>query len=333
MDNITHSLAGLALARAGLNRLSPRAVLLLVLSANAPDIDILALTRGPLQYLEIHRGYTHSLLALPILAAICVLLTAFLFRTKMPWGSAYLLCCIGIASHLLLDWTNSYGVRLMLPFSPRWCHLDLNGLYDIWILGVLAFAAVWPLFGRLVSREIGEQPGSGRGTALAALLFFVLFDLGRLLLHGKAVEQLEARLYDDAPPLQAAALPDSFNPLRWHGVVETPASYLSLQVTVGSPLNVDAAAAFYKPPVTQDLLRVKATGPFRYFSYFARFPVWSQQPVALQSVMGRRFELTDLRFGSPGAGSFHCVALLNQRGAIVKDSFTFGTGEQLGWTE
>ena len=39
MDNITHSLTGLMLSRAGLNRISPEATWVLLLAANAPDID------------------------------------------------------------------------------------------------------------------------------------------------------------------------------------------------------------------------------------------------------------------------------------------------------
>ena len=40
MDNLTHSLTGLMLSRAGLNRFYPRATLVLVIAANIPDIDI-----------------------------------------------------------------------------------------------------------------------------------------------------------------------------------------------------------------------------------------------------------------------------------------------------
>jgi hypothetical protein len=123
------------------------------------------------------------------------------------------------------------------------------------------------------------------------------------------------------------------SPFRWQGIVETPATYRSLPVIVGTPLNVEAAQVFYKPAETKELLDVKATPPFRYFSYFARFPVWSQQPVSLPAGTGRRFDLTDLRFGSPGAGSIHCIALLDQRGTVVIDQFTFGSGQQIGWTE
>ena len=41
MDNLTHTLTGLALSRAGLNRYYARAGLVLMLAANAPDIDVI----------------------------------------------------------------------------------------------------------------------------------------------------------------------------------------------------------------------------------------------------------------------------------------------------
>lgn len=133
MDNITHSLTGLALSRAGLDRFCPRAVWLLLLSANAPDADIGVASQGAFRYLEAHRGYTHSLVAVPLLAVLTVGVVAAISREKLPWFRAWLLSVAGLVSHLLLDWTNSYGIRLCLPFSSRWFHLDLNSLFDIWI--------------------------------------------------------------------------------------------------------------------------------------------------------------------------------------------------------
>ena len=185
MDNVTHSLTGLALARVGLNRFSPHATALLILSANAPDADILAVTRGALPYFEAHRGYTHSILLLPVMALVTVLVVAAVSQRRLSWLNAWLLCCVGVGSHLLIDWTNSYGVRFLLPFSSRWFHLDLNNLYDASIMAVLLFAAVWPFFSKLVSQEIGSRSGRGRGVAAVALVFFVLFDCGRAILHGR----------------------------------------------------------------------------------------------------------------------------------------------------
>jgi inner membrane protein len=326
MDNVTHSLTGFALARAGLDRWCPRATLLLLLSANAPDCDILSLTRGQLVYLEAHRGYTHSLLGMPVMALLCVVVTAAIYREKLPWFKAWLVCGIGLSSHLLLDLTNSYGVRLFIPFSSRWFHLDLNALYDWSILVVLAIAALWPLFSRLVSGEIGERSHAGRGIARFALLFLVLFDEARATLHERAIEKLESRLYDDLPPVSVAALPLTFNPFRWNGIVETAGAFRAIPVDTWSPLDTENAALFYKPPLTTALQNAQQEEPFRYFLYFARFPVWSQQPVVWNEVERRRIELADLRFGSPGRGNFHCIAIEDAGGRILESWFTYGDG-------
>ncbi len=321
MDNVTHSLTGLALARVGLKRFSPHATALLVLSANAPDVDIVALSRGPFVYFEAHRGYTHSVLCLPLMAILSVAVTAAIFRRRLPWLSAFLLCCLGVASHLLIDWTTSYGTRLLLPFSSRWFHLDLNSLYDACIMAVLVFAALWPLFSKLVSSEIGDRAGAGRGVAIFALAFFLLFDCGRAILHARAVAQLEAQLYDDAPALQTAALPEPFSPIRWTGVVETARAYQRMDIDALGQLDTTAAETFYKPAETTAYLNAKATAPFRYFLYFARFPVWSEEPVMTSEGAGTRLVLSDLRFGTPQSGSFHCVAIENGRNQVLRASF------------
>ena len=70
MDNITHTLTGVMLSRAGLNRLSPHATLLLVVGANAPDLDVVSAIAGSSAYLQYHRGPSHSLVAIPVLALL-----------------------------------------------------------------------------------------------------------------------------------------------------------------------------------------------------------------------------------------------------------------------
>ncbi|MCU1293153.1 MAG: rane-bound metal-dependent hydrolase [Bryobacterales bacterium] len=335
MDNVTHSLTGLALARAGFNRLSPRATLLLLLAANAPDIDILAAPFGALRYFEAHRGYTHSLLFLPIMAAISVLVTYLIYREK-PAGRrdafrAWLLACAGVASHLLLDWTNPYGVRLLLPFSSRWFALDLNNLTDGIFLTALVLAAIWPLFSRLVGGEIGEQRVSkGQGSAIAVLVFFLVLDFGRFLMHARVVAQLSSRLYDGAIPTTVAALPYAINPLHWTGIVETPDSFHSIDVDHLHNAEPQAGAVLYKRPFDPVSDAVRNTPPFHYLQYFSRFPIWSAEPVTLPSGSATRIDLTDLRFGAPGVGSFHCVGLVNTEGRVLLSVFTFGSGANVG---
>jgi inner membrane protein len=335
MDNVTHSLTGLALARAGFNRLSPRATLLLLLSANAPDIDILAAPFGALRYFEAHRGYTHSLFLLPIMAAISVLVTYVIYREKpsdpRETVLAWLLACAGVVSHLLLDWTNSYGVRLLLPFSSRWFALDLNSLTDGIFISALAVAAIWPLFSRLVGGEIGERRVSkGQATAIAVLAFFLVLDFGRVLMHARAVAQLSSRLYDGAVPATVAALPSAVNPFHWTGIVETPNSFRSIDIDYLHNTEPQAGPVFYKRPFDPVSDAVRNTPPFHYLQYFSRFPIWSAEQVTLPSGSATRIDLTDLRFGAPGVGSFHCVGLVNTDGNVLLSVFTFGSGSNVG---
>lgn len=331
MDNVTHTLTGLALARSGLNRLTPRATLLLLLSANAPDIDILAAPFGALQYFEVHRGYTHCLLGLPLMAAVCVLVTAAVYREALQWLRAWLIACAGVASHLLLDWTNSYGVRLLLPLSSRWFALDLNSLTDGIFLTALVLAAIWPSFSRLVGGEIGERRGAkGQGSAIAALCFFLVLDFGRSLMQGRVLAQLSSRLYDGAVASSVAALPSAISPFHWTGIVETENSFRTVDLDSLRNGEPQWGPVLYKRPFDLATEAVRNTPPFRYFQYFARFPMWSAEPVTLPNGVAARIDFTDLRFGAPGSGNFHSVGLVDSTEKVLLSVFTFGSGANIG---
>src|SRR5436309_3221232 len=76
MFNSTHTFVGVAIARTGLDRWVPRAVITAAIAANLPDIDIVTAMSGTPMYLEYHRGITHSIVGIPILA---LLLTAVMY--------------------------------------------------------------------------------------------------------------------------------------------------------------------------------------------------------------------------------------------------------------
>lgn len=142
MDNLTHSLVGLAVAKAGLERLSPGAAALCVLAANAPDSDVVTSYWGRWVYLHHHRGITHSIvgtlalgLLLPLLFYSGERLIARL-RGKPPtfrFRGLLIASLLTIATHPLMDWTNNYGVRPLLPWSARWYYGDLVFIVDPWI--------------------------------------------------------------------------------------------------------------------------------------------------------------------------------------------------------
>lgn len=139
MDNLTHSLCGWALARAGLNRHGKWVTPLLILTANLPDLETVLLPGSSrASYLLYHRGITHSAIMLTFYALLFGTLLWFLeSRAKTSPALGYLpaigICAAGLFSHLLLDWFNNYGVRPGLPFDSTWFYGDLLFIVDPWV--------------------------------------------------------------------------------------------------------------------------------------------------------------------------------------------------------
>ena len=146
MDNLTHSLVGLVAAKAGLEKWSPGATAIALLAANAPDSDIVVLlTRDRWSFLQHHRGITHSIIGTLILAIALPLtfhlgdyLLSLVFKRPQKVKFRWLLAVSLIvgATHPLLDWTNNYGIRFLLPWSQRWSYGDLVFIVDpfLWLI-------------------------------------------------------------------------------------------------------------------------------------------------------------------------------------------------------
>lgn len=196
MDNLTHSLVGLAAAKAGLEKLSPGATAVCLLAANAPDADVVVLLFADRwTFLQYHRHITHSLLGVLILALLLPLLFWLGDHLIAKWRSRapqvrlkglVLASLIVSATHPFLDWTNNYGVRLLLPWSSKWFYGDLVFIVDpfIWLLfGSVVFLLTarrkWQLvFWGLVAivlTYLVMSSSAERGLAHASLLKIVWF--------------------------------------------------------------------------------------------------------------------------------------------------------------
>ena len=317
MDNITHTLTGLFLSRAGLNRITPSATPILLIAANLPDLDIVSALAGSLSYLHWHRHLTHSLLFAPVLALALAALFR-LFRPGLAFFPAAFVALLGLLSHLLLDLTNIYGVRALLPLRDTWYRWDLTPIIDLWIWATFALALAGPFLARLVGSEIGEQrsPSTGRGFAIAALLFLTLYNSGRAVLHNRVLQTLNSREYSGAAPLRVAAFPSSLNPLRWHAVAETESAYRLTEYSLPLAFNPAMTESLEKPAPSPALEAASRTEPFRIFNNFAQFPRYHVIP---QADGGFQIELHDLRF------NFVSTALVNRQNRVEKSSFNFGT--------
>lgn len=326
MDNITHTLTGIMLSRAGLERYTPRAVWILALAANAPDIDTVSGFGGSLNYLHYHRHLTHSLVAMPVLALLCVGLVRLISRKPVNWRGAFWVALVGVASHLLLDLTNTYGIRMLLPFSARWLRLDITSVIDLWIWGALSFALFAPLLARLVNSEIGaakpSQGGARRGFAIFALCFLALYDGSRYFAHAQATATLDSRIYSGASPLRVAAFPTE-NIARWTGLVETADGFTFEDINLLGEFDPAAGRIFYKPDPSPALDAARRDPVVQQFLQFSQLPYWQLTP-ADNPEGATRVEVMDLRFGNPQSPGFMCTAIVDTRLRVVRAWFQFG---------
>ncbi len=154
MDPLTHTLTGAALADTGLARRTPLATATLVLAANMPDVDAVAYLASTDASLDLRRGWTHGVLAMvlmPILLAATLVLLDRWWRRRSPsptgaeppaasFANLLPLAYLGLASHPLLDWFNTYGIRLLMPFDGSWFYGDTLFIIDPWLWLVLGGA-------------------------------------------------------------------------------------------------------------------------------------------------------------------------------------------------
>jgi inner membrane protein len=178
MDGLTHSLLGLTAAKAGLERLSPYTAAVCILSANAPDIDVVTGFFGDRWTVLLHhRGITHSIIGTVALGVLVPSIFWALERAFARWrrrrpriryGGLLLASVIAAVTHPIMDWTNNYGVRPLLPWSGRWFYGDLVFIIDPYLWLVLGGAAFLLTSNRRL--KIAGWLILGLGTSLFILL-------------------------------------------------------------------------------------------------------------------------------------------------------------------
>jgi inner membrane protein len=167
MDNVCHTLVGAALAEAGLKRKTAVGSATLMIAANLPDIDVIAVPLG--HSLGFRRGITHGVPALVILPALLTLVMLLWHRrgrsdTAVDARWLLALSAIGVLTHPFLDWMNTYGMRWLMPVSGQWWYADTLFIVDPWIWLALG-AGVW-----IARRRASVVPAR---TALALVAMYI----------------------------------------------------------------------------------------------------------------------------------------------------------------
>ncbi len=149
MDNLCHTLAGAALGEAGLKQRTALGMATLMIASNLPDIDVGVFATDTLA-MSFRRGWTHGVLAMVVLArrarrrrcgcGIGVDRVGARIGggraarvDRASFAGLLLLSYIGNWLHVFMDFLNSYGVRLLMPFSERWFYGDALYIVDPWL--------------------------------------------------------------------------------------------------------------------------------------------------------------------------------------------------------
>jgi len=320
-------MTGACLARAGFNRKAAYATLAMTLAAEAPDMDTLWSADGPVAALQHHRGITHTFAGLPF-EGLMVVGAVWLFHrcrvrrakaaaeklgagaseagaggktsdqqvdrplTAAPvrWGLLYGFVLIALLSHLLLDWTNNYGLRPFFPFNPHWYAGSIMFIFEPVLFAVLLVALVAPALFGLINSEVGARRPvfRGRGWAIFALAAMVGLWGWREVEHDAAVQLASTASYgpeelpgpaggavSPAQVLRVTASPYPGNPYRWHTVVETPeyfqmATVDTLRSTVATDPEQDL---LYKPSTTLATLVAKRSWLGEVYLDWSSWPV------------------------------------------------------------
>jgi inner membrane protein len=325
VDNLCHSLVGAALSGAGFRRRTGLATATMIIGANLPDVDALAyVVRGGAAALAFRRGWTHGLLAMVVLP---IVLTGIMLwvglardarraRLRRPVGARVvpsqllLVAAVSIWTHPLFDLFNTYGVRLLMPFSPRWFYGDTLFIADPWLWVVLGVGAGVSLQ-RARAVPVGaaspvvmarvHRPARVAVISVAAYIAIMAASswIGRVLVE----RQAEAAGGPVAERVMVA--PDPLTPFTRSVVRDVGRSYEIGRFTWWPKPRYEASAERVPEPSAIVDSAARATPDGRRFLSWSRFPFVSQVTTGNSAAV----RLDDMRYARPGQESFAAVTV------------------------
>jgi len=296
MDNITHTLVGAALAEAGLKKRTALGAATLMIGANFPDIDVIAVPLG--HSTEWRRGITHGFLALVILPFVLAWLMRLYDRrvrlrrdpsaTPADYRQLTILSAIAIITHPTLDFMNVYGMRWLMPFVNKWFYADGLFIVDIWIMIALVTGVVWS------RRAKVTRPARIALTALA------VYTAGMLLITGLGRRQVASA----HAGTRFMVSPTAFVPWRRDVLVDEGGAY---RFGTYSPFTgLEMGTASLAKGDGDPAVRLANDAPAaRTFLQWARFPFYR----VVREGNSTSVRIADARYAGEGGGGWASIEI------------------------
>ena len=294
MDNVCHTLVGVAVAQAGFKSRTALATVTAAIAANLPDIDVLVFATD-IPSVAFRRGITHGVPAQVLLPLACAAtMYAVGWRRASPsgpsarFGPLLVLSYLGIFTHVFLDFLNTYGIRLLSPISQEWFYGDAVFIVDPWLWLILGI-------GVFLGRRGNHRPAR---RALVCATLYVAAMLGSARAARSVVEDAWVARSGRVPRAVMVG-PAPVTPFRKSIIldagdhyVEGTFGWLPTRVTFAdlTPKNDDAAGVGL---ARQDR---EVAG----FLVWSRFPFWEVQ----RAPGGTAVRVRDMRFKGLGRGGF-----------------------------
>lgn len=223
MDSLTQVVLGAAVAEvvAG-KKLGNRALLWGAIGGTIPDLDVIgAFFMGEVEYVNFHRGFSHSLVFGFLLGPILGWLLS-----KSPWskGQSFWLWtqlffwCI--FTHPLLDSFTSYGTQLFLPFSDYRVELNTIFIIDPAYTLPMLIALIAVMFYRRTSTMRKRIMYTGI-TLSHAYLLFTIFNKYIMVEPALKAEMERQNLKVE----QYQTIPAPLQNFLWQGLIKTQNGY------------------------------------------------------------------------------------------------------------
>jgi inner membrane protein len=293
MDNVCHTLVGAAFGEGGLKRRSRFAQATLMIAANLPDLDVLVFATD-VPSVAFRRGWTHGTIAQVLLP---ILLTTAIYavdRVRPARAGARPICVrsvlllsyLGVLSHVALDWLNSYGIRLLMPFDQDWFYGDTLFIVDPWLWLALG-GGIW------LARRRG-RPQPARQALVVVSIYIGAMCMGAHMARGIVADAWRAAHGSEPRSLMVGPVP--FTPFRRDVIVDAGDEYVTGSFTwLPSQVTFDTMVT-PKNDRGPRVRQARETPNVRGFLVWSRFPFWILEP----STEGAHVTVGDMRFRGRG---------------------------------
>ena len=222
MDSFTQIVLGVAVTNATLGRkISNKSILYGALLGTLPDLDVLVgqWFYDPISAVEIHRGFSHSILFFLVSSLVWAYLIYKLEnKNKVTYKEAYIASFLVLFTHALLDVFTTWGTQLLWPLDVRFALKSIFVIDPLYTFPFLFFLII-----SLRQKKLDSSRYKWNFWGIAVSSFYLCITL---FLQWNVTEKVRSSLEKTSILAQEITVkPTAFNTILWNIIVEGENAY------------------------------------------------------------------------------------------------------------